>query len=141
MNEIHLSEYGSAVLLATLEAPNIRPGGRYIDRFRRIKWEDATEEQRKNLTWIRFGLNGPKTAHLPLTPEEKEEIKLNEQYHKEQVCKYLLEHFNIEFAKQYAKTNNVNIDLNVPYCLHDNQCNLFCPFYEGRCMKGENDEN
>ena len=145
---IILDNYASACLIADLEAPMIRPGGKKVDRFKRIKWKDATEEQRENLTWVRYGLDGPKTAHIPLTSQEKEEVRLNEEKipiyaiaGNHDSCQYLLDNFGVEYAKRFAEANKVNIDLNVPYCLNNNQCNLFCPFYKGRCMKGENDEN
>ena len=67
---------------------------------------------------------------------------------KEKECQfifdYILNHYGIEPALTYAsKSNdvveyNIQIDLsNIVYCEYDKlkQCNLFCPYFFGKCIK------
>ena len=136
-----LSKYSSAVLAVMLNTPKVRPGGEKINRFQRIKWEDATETQREELFWIEDKSTGITSAHLPLTPHQKEEIKLNDMWHRQQVCKTLLEQFNVEYARRYAESNNIDFNFSVPYCTADNQCNLLCPFFKKGCTLGEEIKN
>ena len=68
--------YNAACLMADLHTKTAPSADKVVDRFRHIDWEDATEEQRKKLLWVNNC--GRKSAHLPLTPQEKEQIIVNQ---------------------------------------------------------------
>ena len=75
--------YSAACLMADLHTNTAPSADKVVNRYRHIKWEDATEEQKEKLLWI----NGPlgKRASVPLTPQEKEQLKLNTIFHYEEM--------------------------------------------------------
>lgn len=135
--------YGAAKLMASGLVKSVRPGGKRIDPFPHIKWEDASEEVRKDPKVIWITTNGKdKHTFRKHTPEEKEEIRLNEVWRIEETLKVLLNKYGWEYAEKYAQENQDKIDkygikvnLCVPHCEYVNghQCDLFCPFFKGYC--------
>ena len=68
--------YGASKLMASGLVRTVRPGGKKIDPFPHIKWEDASEEMRKDPKVMWITTNGKdKHTFRKHTPEEKEEIR------------------------------------------------------------------
>ena len=132
-----LQGYGAACLMASLHCPSARCKEDVVDRFRHIEWKDATEEQRKNLIWVTHGSGGLKTAHPPLTEQEKEQLKKNQQYHFEKVYEYLMHNYGWEYGERFYQEKNLTCE-KIPFanCKIKNtkgQCNLFCPYFKQKC--------
>lgn len=141
-----VSGYGAAKLSAEASVGAVRPGGKRIDPYPSIRWEDASEEMRRDpkRMWI-SGMTGKKTFRRH-TPEEKEEIRLNQKWRIEQITKTILEKYGWEYAERYVKENKEKIDkyeikinLIIPHCQYEsnNQCDLFCPYFRGKCIYTE----
>lgn len=142
-----VSGYSAVVLNAETNTPNKRPGGKKIDPYPKIFWEEASEEMRNDpkVMWI-ISL-GRKYTWRKHTLEEKEEIRLNKIWRVNQQAKYILENYGWEYAERFAREreNVTEIDFStIPHCLYtkDKQCDLFCPFFKGYCeYKEEKDDN
>lgn len=147
-----IDRLGAAILMAEVEIPKVRPGGKEVEFKPRIKWEDATEEQKQTLHWIeRFTMmNGKeKWAIRPNTEEEKAEMRLNRAWRLGEMFKFILENCSVEDAIEFYNSRSkdfkeyeVEIDMNIPYCKYseDHQCTIDCPFFiDGRC-NNENDQ-
>jgi len=136
-----LRGYSAACLLADVHTKTAPSKELVVDKYRRILWETASEEQRKKLLWVTHGKDGPKTAHLPLTPQEKEQLKLNEQYHFKEMYKYLLKNYGWEYADRFYQDKKLTFEKEqYPRCkLKDekSQCNLFCSFFNNQCTYEE----
>lgn len=138
-----VSGYGAAKILAEVKTPFVRPGGKRIDPFPTVSWENASEEMKNDHTRIGIKEKGKLKTFRSHTIEEKKEINLNKAWRIEQIFLYLL-NCNFDYAKKYMEENKkdieklgIKLDLNVPRCQfnEDNQCNLFCYFYEkGKCL-------
>lgn len=146
---ITVSGYSAAVLLAEMHTPKKRPGSKKIDPYPKITWEEASEEMQNDpkVLWINSPSMG-KHTYRRCTPEEKEEIRLNQIWRVNQQAKYLLEHYGWEYAERFARKreNITEIDFStIPHCQYtiDKQCDLFCPFFKGYCeyKEEENDNN
>lgn len=136
----------AAILIAEIEVPQVRPGGKEVEFRPQIKWEDATEEQRQTLHWNkRFTMmNGEeKWATRPNTEEEKAEMRLNRAWRLGEMFKFILENCSAEDAIEFYnrwnkdfKEYEVEIDMNIPYCKYseDHQCTIDCPFFKGVCV-------
>lgn len=139
--------YGAAVLLAETHAIDKRPGGKQVDPYPRIFWEEAPEEMRNDPKVMWITSSGKKYTWRRHTPEEKEEIRLNQIWRVNQQAKYILEHYGWEYAERFARErkNVTEIDFStIPHCRYtkDKQCDLFCPFFKGHCeYKEEENDN
>ena len=131
--------YSAACLMADLHTNTAPSADKVVNRYRHIKWEDATEEQKEKLLWI----NGPlgKRASVPLTPQEKEQLKLNTIFHYEEMYKYLYNNYGYEYAERFYKDKQLTCSKIISqYCetkQEKGQCNLFCPYFKQRCMLKE----
>ena len=139
---IILRGYDAAVLQAESVIPPVRPGGKYVPRHPKVLWEDATEEMRKNSVWFTSFMY-PKFAFRKHTEEEKEELRLNQEWRVNGIVKYLSKYYGWRYAEQYAQQHNdiVKIELRMPHCrnLENEQCDLFCPYFKGRCIYQKED--
>ena len=133
-----LTGYAAAKLRAINDIGLVRPGGKAIPPLSYINWEDASEEIKNdvNISWW----NG--RAIRPHTQEEKEEIKLNEQWRIVQIYNFLLQTYGWEYAELYKKENkkiivlyDIKLEEAIPHCkyVEDGQCDLFCCFFNGGC--------
>lgn len=127
--------YNAACLMADLHTKTAPSADKVVDRFRHIDWEDATEEQRKKLLWVNNC--GHKSAHLPLTPQEKEQIRLNTIFHYEEMYKYLYKNYGYEYAERFYEDKQLTCKkIKAPLCntkQEKGQCNLFCPYFNKGC--------
>lgn len=140
--------YGAARLMAETSVKNHRPGSRRVDPYPCIYWSEATEEERNDpkRIWI-SSFGQPKKSFRAHTPEEKEEIRLNQIWRLEQIYLLLLNKYGWKYAERFAEEEkekfekyNIRINLNVPHCEYtaSGQCDLFCPFFNKKCLyKGE----
>ena len=131
--------YSAACLMADLHTKTAPSADKVVDRYRHIKWEDATEEQKEKLFWI----TGPigKRAFLPLTPQEKEQLKLNTIFHYEEMYKYLYNNYGYEYAEKFYKDKQLTCSKIIgKYCeikQEKGQCSLFCPYFKQKCTLKE----
>ena len=86
-----LKDYTLACFIANTKIPN-----NINRRFRSIEWENASDEQRKNLLFLEYG--GKRTALIPLTKEEREEEDYKDFYRKYKVYRFLLENYNWKYV-------------------------------------------
>lgn len=126
--------YAAIKLLADLHADAVKPGNVKVSRTKKLKWEEATQEQKDTLVWTSVGTpNGEiwKTAYLPLTEEEKQMRKENQIYHLYQMYEYILENYGVEYARRFAIEKDLEEVQEVPYCSYgeNQQCNISCPYY------------
>lgn len=138
-----VSGYHAAKLFAEMKISSVRPGGKIINPFPMVEWDDASEEVKNDSTrtWIKE--KGKLKTFRKHTEKEIKEINLNKAWRIEQIFLYLL-NCNFDYAKRYMEENKkdieklgIKLNLNVPRCQfnEDNQCNLFCYFYEkGKCL-------
>ena len=126
-----LEGYAKAVFFADINTKRAPSRDLLVDRFRRIRWEDATDEQKENLLWVKY--DKTLTAHLPLTEAEQEQIKKNDAFHKDEMYKYLLSNYGVDYADRFAKHHMIKTDL--PQCAYTHgQCNLLCDYFKkGKC--------
>lgn len=141
---------GAAVLIAERHIGR-RPGGKKIDPYPTIKWEDASEEMRNDpkVMWITTHTHGErKYTFRRHTEEEKEEIRLNEIYKLEQMFSFILEHYGWKYANEFYEWDSwrekfdkhgIVPNLNIPHCKYEknHQCDLECPFFKGHCTYEE----
>ncbi len=144
MNIILKGWYDAAVLQAETSIPPIRPGGKYVSRHPKVLWEDATEEMRKDSKRVWFtSLMFPKFTFRKHTEEEKEELRLNQEWRANEIVKYLSNYYGWSYAEQYAQEHNdiVKVELRIPHCrgMENAQCDLFCPYFKGYCIYQEED--
>lgn len=141
-----LQGYGAARLMADFHSPKVQRKEDIVDRFARIKWKDASEEQRKNLNWIE-DFQGNKTAHLPLTEEQKIQLNKNKQYHYRKMYEYLIKNYGWEYGERFYQEKGLNCSkIKFELCktpLEKGQCNLLCHYYKKGCSlkEGLNIEN
>ncbi len=140
-----IDRIGAAILMAEVEIPKVRPGGKEVEFRPRIKWEDATEEQKQTLHWIESftAMDGKeKWAIRPNSEEEKAEMRLNRAWRLGEMFKFILENCSVEDAIEFYnrrskdfKEYEVEIDMNIPYCEYseNHQCTIDCPFFKGVC--------
>ena len=145
--------YGAARLMAETTVKSTRPGGKRVPPCPCIYWEDATEEMRNDPNRIWFTESGRnKKTFRRHTPEEKEEIRLNQIWRLEQIYLVLLNKYGWKYAERFAEEEkekfekyNIKINSKIPHCEYtqSGQCDLFCPFFNKKCLyKGEKiDEN
>ena len=136
--------YAAAKLMADMNTPDVRPGNKRIPRNHSLVfWENATDEQKKELKWYSVLYGGgvkKKFAHIELTQEEKEMLADNTKYHYMEIFKYLLDHYGNDYALQFWEEcieKDVRFELNAyPRCRYANgQCDMFCDYYkEGVCI-------
>lgn len=140
--------YGAARLMAETTVKSTRPGGKRVPPYPCIYWEDATEEMRNDPNRIWFTESGQnKKTFRKHTPEEKEEIRLNQIWRLEQIYLVLLNKYGWKYAERFVEEEkekfekyNIQINLEVPHCEYtaSGQCDLFCPFFNKKCLyKGE----
>lgn len=140
--------FSAAVLKAEIEAPRL-PESKGIPLHPTILWEDDTEENRQS---IKSGWWTDKTlkhgerkwrfrAH---TPEEKAILAAAEKYKLEHMFDYLLKNYGWEYAERFYNWDQWHVkfekcglvpDFNYPHCRYtkEGQCDLLCPFYQGKC--------
>lgn len=137
---IILKGYSAAKLNADFRSPDIKPGNPHIPYYKRIMWDEATQEQKDTLNWVTSLISGRenKSAVLPLTPQEKKILAENKHYHQEQMYIYLLENYGNDYAHKFLEEVALNrTDLKIyPHCKYANgQCDMFCDYYkEGVCI-------
>lgn len=133
---IILSEYGAVILDADMNTPRVKPGNKFISRRKKVEWEDATPAQKENLKWTSVGWLDKETkkfAFIPLTAQERQMLKENEEFHTQQMLQYILTCHGMDYGLRFAEENNLNIK-DFHYCKYDNQCNIFCEYYnKGEC--------
>ena len=129
----------AAWVLADANSPNKRLDSKGFPCIKRLMWEDATQEQREKLTWIK-GLRGT-YAFVHPTKEEEKEIWLDRQYHMRQMLYYILENYGIDIFNKVIERYkaafdkyDVNTNIDFKHCEYAGQCDLFCPFYCGGCQ-------
>jgi hypothetical protein len=135
----------AAILDAEMHCDSIRPGGIRISRRPTIKWSEASEELRNNskVFWIKTG-DEDRYTYRDLTEEEKEELRLNEQYKLVSMFKYILKYYGWQTAVRFYNSSSwhekfekleVAIDLRFPHCKYNkmHQCDLECPFFNKQC--------
>ena len=136
--------YGAAILTAEMSIPSVRPGGKKIERFKKVYWEQATEEMKKDSKRVWFtshlGPNARKFTFLKPTKEEEEEMRLNEEWRKREILRFIFENFGPEYADKYAEENKMD-KLIEPHCRVDGQCTLSCPFFKNKCNYQEAEKN
>ena len=134
----------AAYLNADCAVPNKRPNSKVKHRTKRLFWDDATQEQKDNLTWIQT-LLGTYTI-IPNTKEEEHEIWLDQQYHLQQMLDYILNNYGfdtynkiIDIYKDRFDEYEVEINNDFLHCKYaDGQCDLFCKYYKcGGCRYEE----
>ena len=130
---------GAMILKAEMEAPRV-PAVHPT-----IKWENDTEENRKDksLMWITDHVLNRKYRFRGLTQQEKQERKQKEEEKLRFMFQYILEHygwrnaeaFRREWDYQFEKAG-VEISFDYPHCRYtrDGQCDIFCPYFNGRCQ-------
>lgn len=144
---------GAAVLNAEMRVPHIRPGGKKIDNFPTIKFEDAPPEMQNDekRMWITDNTplgRGRTYTFRSHTEEEKEEMRLNEIYKLEHMFDFILKHYGWKYAKEFYEwdqwrekfdKHGIVPNLNVPHCKYEknHQCDLECPFFKGYCTYEE----
>ena len=114
---------------------------------RRILWEEASEGMRNdpNVIWLMDATvlgQGKKYCFRTYTKEEKEELCKYQQQRLLDEFNYILNKYGWEYAegfyhmrKHRFEEYNVEINLKIPHCKYnkDNQCDIFCTFFNGRC--------
>lgn len=154
-NNIFIADdFTSAILDAEMHVGK-RPGGKVINPYSKLRWEDASEEIRKdpNVNWYtRDSLMYGKEIYTFRKPtkEEKREIFLNNQWKIKEQFKYILKKYGWKIAEKFyiVKKNvfeefEIEINFNIiPHCEYskEKQCDLFCPYFKGNC-KYEGDFN
>lgn len=138
---------GAAVLVAEMNAPRL-PGDKPIPLHPTINWEDDTEENRQNITTGWWTRGTKKYRFRNHTEEEKEQMAAAEKYKLQSMFDYILEHYGWEYAEGFynwdqwrKKFDRAGVvpNLNYPHCRYtkEGQCDLFCPFYQGKCTLEE----
>ena len=126
-------------ILADTNTPRKRPNSKATSAFKKLYWEDATQEQREKGLWVQ-SLKGTFT-YLFETEEEKQERWLDKQYHMRKMLNYILENYNMDVYNEVVKVYKdefdkyeVDTDFKFPHCRYaGGQCDLFCPYYRGDC--------
>lgn len=142
---------GAAVLSAEMHT-GLRPGGKRVDRFPTVNWEDASEEMKNdpNIMWItsHMGHEKKKYTFRRPTEEEIEEARLNKIYKLEHMFEYILKNYGWRYAKGFYEWDQWRKDfdkygivpnLNIPHCQYEDnhQCDIECPFFKGYCTYEE----
>lgn len=138
---------GAIVLSAEMNTPRL-PESKNIPLHPTISWEDDTEENRQNkeLMWWSDHTyrNRKKWRFRSHTPEEKEILIAAEKFKLEHMFDYILKNYGWENAEDFYNWDQwrrrfdrcgYTPDFNYPHCRHtaQGQCDLFCPFYQGKC--------
>lgn len=136
---MYVSGLGAHILLAEI---NWNIDGKYSrpPQVAILRWEDATEEQRKKDGWINDRVNNEKYRFRQHTEQEKEQIKIYETAKLKGMYDYLLIHYGFDEAEEFYnipswhqrfEKYNVVINNKIEICKYENgQCDLFCHFYQ-----------
>lgn len=114
---------------------------------RRILWEEASEEMRNDpsVMWITNATilgQEKKYCFRRYTKEEKEELRKYQQQRLLDEFDYILNKYGWEYAEGFYHMRkyrfeeyNIEVNLKIPHCEYskDNQCDMTCAFFNGRC--------
>ena len=112
---------------------------------RRILWEDAPEEMRNDpsIVWITDKTSSGRVRKYRFCKKyTKEELRKYQQQRLLDEFDYILNKYGWKYAegfynarKDRFKEYDVEVNLKIPHCEYskDNQCDITCAFFNGRC--------
>lgn len=114
---------------------------------RKILWEEASEEMRNDpdIMWIMDATvlgQGKKYCFRQYTKEEKEKLRKYQRQRLLDEFDYILNKYGWEYAEGFCNARkhrfeeyNIKVNLKIPHCEYskDNQCDITCAFFNGRC--------
>lgn len=135
---------GAAILNAEFHAKRL-PKARSVPLAPTIRFEDDTIENQNDSKIVWWTHGDKKYRFRNHTEEEKRILAAAEKYKIEQMFDYILNHYGWEYAERFYNCeqwrekfdrHGMIPNLKIPHCEYtkDRQCDLFCPFFAGKCQ-------
>ena len=135
---------GAAILNAEMHAKKL-PEAQGISLAPIVNFEDDTVENQNNPKIVWWTKGKKKFRLRDHTEEEKRILAAAEKYKIEQMFDYILKIYGWEYAERFYNwdqwrklfdKHGIVPNLKVPHCEYTDsrQCDLFCPFFAGKCQ-------